>query len=534
MADQVVHETWNRGLPGNAVRRLSQGRDGYLLLATDGGLGVFDGARFSVHASYAVNAFPDSLPDMYLNDMIVASDGAVWMASMHAGVIVRRNGAFRAFGRAAGLPDDDVGAVFEDGRRTIWVGTKAGVARRIGERFETVPGCARCNVTALSADVEGNLWIGTDYGLLRLVDGRIEAFRVPILGYARILRILRANDGSMWVATSEGLLHLTRDAPGEYGVTHVYGTRDGLRSRFIMSIAQQADGAIWVGTMGGGIARLRRDGKFATFGTSEGLADNNVSDVFVDREGSVWASSAGGLTRLRAPRLENWQSTEFWSTSILWSVRADADGTLWAGTGGDGVVRIGPHGATRIYSTADGLPSDAVLTSYRSRDGTLWVGTRRGIARLVGDQFVDVTRAMGFEPTSVRSIYEDTTGRFYVGTDSLLLAGTSKRVTPVRMGAGVPFGRSYQVKQDHGGRIWQAGGRLAYIEGDSLRLFVSAQGDTLQQPMDIYPDTAGIWMADFVRGLSLLRGDSLFFFPQRWTGVLGQVEAIIDDGRGAL
>lgn len=528
-----MHSTWTRGLPGNLVRRVAQGRDGYLLLATDGGLARFDGLRFTVHDAHSAE-YPDSLPDKYLNDLLVARDGSVWLATMHAGVVHYTNGRFRTYGVTHGVPDADVNTVFQDGQGTIWAGTKTGLARFEGDRFRAVRGSASHNVNSLGQNAEGELWVGTDLGLLHLVNGRLVPSAIPWLAVARIQRILRARDGAMWLATGQGLARMTHTRSGGYTVARNYGVRDGLRSVFVTSVLEQPDGVIWVGTLGGGMARLEPDGRFLSLGTAEGLADNNVSDVFTDHEGNVWAGTVDGLTRVRAPTLQNWRGSGFWTTSIVWSARADADGSVWVGTGGDGAVRIAADGSTQTYSTPEGLPSEVVLTNFRSRSGTLWVGTKRGLARLVGDRFVDQTARLGLPPIGVRTIFEDKAGRFFVGTDTALMMRGPRGLTAVRRGAGVQAGRIYDVVQDSQGVIWVVGAQLSRLEGDSLRFFRSATGDSVSQAMTVHADTAGLWCGQFLEGLSLIRGDSIFRFPPATTGLFDQVLNIVDDGRGML
>ncbi|MDQ8153044.1 MAG: two-component regulator propeller domain-containing protein [Gemmatimonadota bacterium] len=533
LADQVVHVTWTRGLPGNLVRRVAQTPEGYLLLATDAGLARFDGLRFTVHTAYGA-AYPDSLPDQYLNDVLVARDGSTWIATMHAGVVHYANGRFRTYGVTQGLPDADVNALYQDGRGRIWAGTRSGLARLSGDRFTLVRGSGPHNVNALAEDAGGELWVGTDLGLFHLRDGRLVHSDVPWLAVARMLRLLRARDGSMWLATGQGLAQMERGAGDRYRVVRRYGARDGLRSVFVSSIVEQRGGVIWVGTLGGGVARLEPNGRFRSLGTAEGLADNNVSDVFIDREENVWAGMVDGLTRVRVPTLQNWRGAGIWTTSIVWSARADRDGSVWVGTGGDGAVRIAADGSTQSYSTPDGLPSEVVLTSYRSRRGTLWLGTKRGLARLAGDQFVDETARLGIAPIGVRSIMEDDAGRFYVGTDTALMVRGPRGLTMVPRRKGVLSGRIYSVAQDRRGTVWVVGAQLARLENDSLRVFIAANGDSVSQAMDVLPDTMGVWSGQFYEGLSLIRGDTLFRFSPTKTGIVSQVLNIIDDGRGHL
>ncbi len=94
--DQFSYQTWQTGsgLPQNTVHSITQTGDGYLWLATEGGLARFNGYQFTVFDS-------------------------------------RNTPAFKS---------DNVRALFEDQKGWLWIGTAAGVVRRHGDRFETVDG----------------------------------------------------------------------------------------------------------------------------------------------------------------------------------------------------------------------------------------------------------------------------------------------------------------------------------------------------------------------------------------------------------
>ena len=90
--DQFSYQTWQTGsgLPQNTVHSVVQSRDGYLWLATEGGLTRFNGYQFTVFDS-------------------------------------RNTPVFKS---------DNVRALFEDQKGRLWIGTAAGVLRRQGNRFE--------------------------------------------------------------------------------------------------------------------------------------------------------------------------------------------------------------------------------------------------------------------------------------------------------------------------------------------------------------------------------------------------------------
>src|SRR5437773_1143410 len=88
--DWVV-DRWDSesGLPQNSVMAITQTRDGYLWLATSGGLVRFDGVRFRL---FATAEFPAMRTDR-LNFVTNAPGGGLWIGS-EQGVLRYDKGAF--------------------------------------------------------------------------------------------------------------------------------------------------------------------------------------------------------------------------------------------------------------------------------------------------------------------------------------------------------------------------------------------------------------------------------------------------------
>ena len=96
------------------------------------------------------------------------------------------------------------------------------------------------------------------------------------------------------------------------------------------------------------------------------------------------------------------------------------DGTLWAGTEGGGLIRY-RKGAFRAFGAAEGLTNPFVRVVFEDRSGRLWVGTDRGLFRLEGDALHRVDGRDGVPSMSVHAICEDREGRLLVGGAGLLV-----------------------------------------------------------------------------------------------------------------
>src|SRR6185369_8194666 len=91
------------------------------------------------------------------------------------------------------------------------------------------------------------------------------------------------------------------------------------------------------------------------------------------------------------------------------SVCETSDGALWFGNR-QGLVRW-KDGAQRLFTQADGLPSDRVYAAVPARAGGLWVGTDQGLVRFRDGRIEHPVR----EPVQAFSVFEDANGVVWVG-----------------------------------------------------------------------------------------------------------------------
>ena len=123
---QYGHEVWTTadGLPHNSIRAIAQTPDGYLWVATSGGLARFDGVGFTVFTP----ANAPGLLDDRLTAMAAGGDGALWIGTSGAGVIRYRDGKFQQVA-ASELPDHTVRALLADSAGVVWIGTELGLSK---------------------------------------------------------------------------------------------------------------------------------------------------------------------------------------------------------------------------------------------------------------------------------------------------------------------------------------------------------------------------------------------------------------------
>jgi signal transduction histidine kinase/ligand-binding sensor domain-containing protein len=384
------------------------GRDGKLWMASHASLSELDGRTFRVYAG------ANGLVQDELSGLAEDRDGNLWVGTQAHGLMrVARHG-FVGYAAPEAPGAIGVAAIFEDSRGALHVwgmhGGRPRLFRFDGERLQDVTpeplaragylGRGRRQVWA--PDGSGDVWFGGGTSLWRLAPGG----RSPLLTAApgapwqappemgEIFRLFRDSRGQLWVSA------LGNQAPGAAQSIHLARWDRGT-GRFIAvpeverlgrgavsAFAEDAHGDLWLGFVGGGLARFRGE-TVETIAVPGGAPPGAVNDLFVDSRQRLWvASSYGGVLRLedldrRQPRAVAYTTAQGLSSDRVLCITEDRQGIIYLGHG-RGIDRLDPGtGSVRTFSTADGLPSSVVMAAHRSRDGSLWFGTSAGPSRYV-------------------------------------------------------------------------------------------------------------------------------------------------------
>lgn len=170
-----------------------------------------------------------------------------------------------------------------------------------------------------------------------------------------------------------------------------YTTADGIPSATISTVrVDQRNGTVWLGTDRGVGHFDPANERWVTYDQNDGLNSTNIRALaFADER--LWVATGYGGPGTGLMFFEN----NRWSTVAIPSADDDPQALspqvnalwvestgVWVGTeNGLGWYDLASASWTRL-SEADGLPSPVILSLHRAADGTLWIGTSSGAARL--------------------------------------------------------------------------------------------------------------------------------------------------------
>lgn len=258
------------------------------------------------------------------------------------------------------------------------------------------------------------------------------------LSHGTVFSIVQDHTGLMWFGTPSGL-----NKYDGYNITTFRNDPQNPRSLSNDNAGNlfiDRAGIIWIGTWGGGLARLDpQTGQFSAYlndpANPASLSSDRVQTIYEDQAGMLWVGTAGGgLNKFdrHAERFTAYKNDPANPRSLsndrIWSIVEDHAGQLWVATS-EGLSRFDPQAETFtrfLHDPADptSLGNNLVRTLYVDKSGTLWVGNEAGLDKFDAqtETFThyqnDPTNPTSLSDTIVNAILEDSAGNFWVGTRS--------------------------------------------------------------------------------------------------------------------
>ncbi len=288
-------------------------------------------------------------------------------------------------GAEQGLATNDISAVQQDREGSIWLGLfGSGLARWLGynewQSWTEHEGLSRESVWSFARDITGRLWAGTQIGLNYAVEkgGRLTWEKQPVPGLEMARALAPGPDGTLWIAG--GYRGGLRQWDPRTGQARTFGPADGLTSDWVLHVAVDAGGTVWVATSQGLFRGV--SGRFEQLQPAGTQAGEGFFMVYPDRHGRVWAAGDLGLALYSGGQWTRFTTKDGLKDDRVGQVTEDPDGSIWIGyRDAYGLTHLsGVPGRVQVehFTTANGLGSDKTLFLGFDSQGQLWVGTDHG------------------------------------------------------------------------------------------------------------------------------------------------------------
>jgi PAS domain S-box-containing protein len=517
-AERYVFDVFDqdRGLGNAAVTRLAQDHQGFLWIGTENGLYRYDGYRFLAFTT------SDGLPGNKITAIHESPDGTLWVGTVD-GLAWREATRFRKSGIEAlkgyinlqGIASDSTGRVFIATRKGVAVTSPPTKGKDVQVAFlpwpRAVPLEHATNVYVVSPN---EVWFGCDTAICQWNGKDIRVWdRAVGVPPQRWDFFLRDKLGNLWARNRDALIELASganrfqtidphvpvqlafppelamDSKGRILVTTDRGLvigdpagwmlvtqKQGLPIASVTAILQDAEGSMWVGTYGAGLARWAGYDAWRSFTELEGLAGSSIWSLLDDPPSGMWVGTAAGLSHgVFSKGTWNWSEVSIPGVGGVSSLARAKDGALWMRTDSHYVARydpvtrasrrLGPFGQGPYHLQIDGA-------------GRVWIADSGSVA--VGG---DLSRLQDFErirppgateSTAFTAVLEDPRGDLWIGSFSGLFRRSHGKWFRYDKSSGLRATRITDLTLSPEGDVW-----VSYSEPKGADR-VRAAGDTVQ------------------------------------------------------
>jgi ligand-binding sensor domain-containing protein len=448
--------TESSGLVSNYVRSVAGAADGTVWFATEHGLSALRNGRFTNYHE------ADGLAAEFVRSVFIPQGSNTVYLGTDRGLQRLADGRFERVPLPGARDNVAVDAVTRDRMGRLWVGTSDGLFLLDGPHSITLgeaDGLASATIRSVHEDVDGRIWVASNQG----VDcAETPAMGRPVFAHvvtsADVTSVVSDRERSLWVGfRGHGLMRLQRS------LFRVYDRDAGLTSSSATTVFQTRDGTVWAGA-GTALAAIR-GARVQMFDTSNGLGTRAVSSLAEDGTDRLWVGTEAGLYRSKAPIRCAADRCDVAFAPVpgpkafglhIRSLKADGAETMLVGTSGNGLYACPVAGPVQeLVPIAPG----EVRAVVRESPDRLWVGTRdRGLGRVSASGVTFLNRDNGLPNVAVQALMFDREGTLWIGTRHGMAWIRDGRVSSITTAAGLPENSVYGIADGEDGRLWITSG----------------------------------------------------------------------------
>ncbi len=295
---------------------------------------------------------------------------------------------------------------------------QSSLSNYITKEWTTVEGLPGNCATDILQTNDGYIYIGTYEGLARFNGFDFMLFNKESdteCDFVSARALLQDSAGNLWVGSNdEGVAKISSTEK------KLFKTSEGIPNNSIRSFTEDKEGNIWIGTASGICYVTPDESVFVPADTNNiGIKNVMVEQLFCDTAGRVWVltQNINGLYYYQGSSFYRYTDLDEQINSYVTTISQDNLGTIWLGTGSDGIFRI-RNGIVQKVPTNTVLDSVSCWTICQDSSGSIWFGTEKGIVLYHDGFFEEFAISSTFQNNSINKIIEDRENNIWVATDT--------------------------------------------------------------------------------------------------------------------
>ena len=311
-----------------------------------------------------------------------------------------------------------------------------------------------------------------------------------------------------------------------------YDLEKGLDNSYILALAEDKFGNIWLGSNGSGVCKF--DGNdFKWFSNFNGASNIVVQSIFKDSKGNLWIGTFGnGISKFDGYNFITFNTDNGLASNKIWSINEDNQGNIWVGTHDNGVSKF--DGKNFInYNINNGLISNLARTIFKDNIGNIWIGSSKGITVFDGKSFTKYDSTNGLPDENIIAITQNKNNKIIIGS-------YGDGIYEFKDGLFNEFKYNEQLTSkficalltDKQGNIWiaESRGGIDKFDGNKITHFTVKEGLNNNEVIALIEDKASnIWIGTYGSGLCKFSGEKFSYFSSDEGLSSNVIRAIVED-----
>lgn len=535
-----LHFSSKDGLPQSQVNDIIQDNDGFLWIATNGGISRFDGKYFENFSTL------NGLKENEIRNLDIDDKGNIWIAD-NRGLTSYNGNKFSHYNYEKTIPS--ISQIYCD-KDTVWIGSGDGLLKfydgeyllfrfsnqidwritsihRNGDDlwiFTRKAGFIFNGTNSIPSKTENLPWIvsvkswGDKNYLVSDVSGLFEGFdeSKQILNNENGLTDLIIRDmaieknGSIWLASSRNLMNWDGKS------TKIITEKNGLGYNDISCIFVDSDNVLWLGSDGNGLYKYTGD-LINTYTTKEGLNSNLIMGITENNKAMYTLSYTKGLSKITKDTIINIPYNDELIIGNAWCIESSGN-DIWSGLS-RGLAKTNDKG-TKVYTQADGLLDNYIISLFwDEEEKILYIGSRNGYTELKNGEFSTHSFSNGFPLNRVRYITKDDNGSLWFAGLNGVAKYDGEEYTVYTDSNGLPANSTYNIAFFDNKTWIGSNDGLSYIQDGEITLYsLSNSPKDLYINILLYDERGRLWIGTN-NGIYALRNDSISEYKIDYYGI---------------
>jgi len=380
---------------------------------------------------------------------------------------------------------------------------------------------------ALTVSSGWNVSCASEYQttILRVEDG---------LPQSTVTSIAQSAEGYLWLGTQNGLV---RFDGVKFRVFDENNT-PAIKNSRVVQLLSDKNGALWVGTEQGGLVCLQQ-GAFTSYAAPSRGTTHDYARVFADdSQGALWQVSCEWqlikcLNGQFTVPSENW----ILSSKAAHALACDIQGQTWVGTDNElAVLREGGFQPAWGRTNEENFQVDWLSPC---RHGGIWVAANGRLRKFESDRWTSDLGAYAWTNRPIYDLYEDRESRLWVATlgSGLFRYNTNGEVLHLTSENGLSTDFVRCVMEDREGNIWVGteGGGLCRLKQSIFQNYGVKQGLASDQVMAVAEaQDGGLWIGTDGNGLDHWKDGTVKHYGFSEGLKNGHVWSVIQDRQGIV